>query len=318
MSTTQELVQFLQNFLQNSIVVTPGNIIQSLIIVAVVWFIRYLFLQIALDRLDDVRTRYQWQKTSTYIAAIFTIILLGPIWLSSFQSFVTYVGLLTAGVAIALRDPLSNLAGWSFIVWRRPFNVGDRIEIDGRAGDVVDVRLFEFSLAEIRNWIDADQSTGRIVHIPNSKVLTESMANFSQGIPYIWHEIPVLITFESDWKKAKEVLLDIAEEHTSHLADSAKEELRHTSRKYMLIYNTLTPTVYTDVQESGVLLTIRCLSEPRRRRSITHEIWEDVLETFAKHNDIQFAYPTRRLYMRQVEDKIADTLPLNQQKSGST
>lgn len=312
MSTTEELVQFLQNLIQNGLIVTPGNIIQSVIIVVLVWFIRYLFLHIALDRLEDVRTRYQWQKVSTYVATIVSVILLGPIWLKSFQSFVTYFGLLTAGVAIALRDPLSNLAGWSFIVWRRPFNVGDRIEIDGYAGDVVDIRLFEFSLAEIRNWIDADQSTGRILHVPNSKVLTNTLANFSQGIPYVWHEIPVLITFESDWKKAKQILLDIAEEHTSHLADSAKQELRQTSRKYMLIYKTLTPTVYINVQASGVMLTIRCLSDPRRRRSITHEIWEDILDTFDKHDDIEFAYPTQRLYMPALEEEVIDGLPLNQ------
>lgn len=312
MSTTQEMIQFLQSLVQNALIITPSTIIQSLIVVAAVWLLRYLFLRIALDRMEEVRTRYQWQKISTYITTVVTIILLGPIWLKSFQSFVTYIGLLTAGVAIALRDPLSNLAGWSFIVWRRPFNIGDRIEIDGHAGDVVDIRLFEFSLAEIRSWVDADQSTGRIIHVPNSKVLTETMANFSQGIPYVWHEIPVLVTFESDWQKAKEILLAIAEEHTAHLAESAKQELRHTSRKYMLIYNRLTPTVYTSVEGSGVLLTIRCLSAPRQRRGITHEIWEDVLMAFMEHEDIEFAYPTQRLYMRSLEEEGARTLPFNQ------
>lgn len=64
-------------------------------------------------------------------------------------------------------------------MWKRPFDVGDRIQIAGFAGDVVDIRIFEFTLLEIGNWVDADQSTGRVVHIPNQKLLTEPIANYT-------------------------------------------------------------------------------------------------------------------------------------------
>src|SRR3989442_7605528 len=87
---------------------------------------------------------------------------------------------------------LVNLAGWVFIIWRSPFALGDRIQIGQHAGDVIDVRLFQFTLNEIGNWVQADQSTGRIIHIPNGKVLTEVIANYSEGVQYIWHEIPSL------------------------------------------------------------------------------------------------------------------------------
>ena len=81
------------------------------------------------------------------------------------------------------------------------------------AGDVIDIRLFQFSINEIGNWVDADQSTGRIIHIPNGIVFTEPQANYTAGFQYIWNEIPVLVTFESDWKKAKQILTDIVNHH---------------------------------------------------------------------------------------------------------
>ena len=107
---------------------------------------------------------------------------------------------------------------------RKPFKVGDRIEIDQITGDVIDIRIFQFSVVEVGNWIDADQSTGRIVQVPNSKVLREALANYQIGFEYIWHEIPVLITFESDWKKAKGLLQKIANDNVENLLGSRNIE----------------------------------------------------------------------------------------------
>ena len=93
-----------------------------------------------------------------------------PIWLEGIRSFATYFGLLSAGLAVALKDPITNLIGWAFIIWRKSFEVGDRVEIGEYAGGVVDQRIFQFSLMEISNWVAADQSTERILHVPNGMV----------------------------------------------------------------------------------------------------------------------------------------------------
>ena len=93
------------------------------------------------------------------------------------RSLGTFLGLLSAGLAIALKDVVASMAGWIFILWRRPFQLGDRIQIGDRAGDVVDLRLFQFTLLEIGNWVDADQSTGRSIHVPNGAVFTEPLFN---------------------------------------------------------------------------------------------------------------------------------------------
>ena len=156
---------------------------------------------------------------------------------------------------------------------------------------------------EIGNWIDSDQSTGRVIHIPNGKVFNESLANYNQGFQYIWNEIPLLVTIESDWRKAKLLLDEISQRHGTSLSDSAARRLRESAKKFMIFYAKLTPVVYTTVKGCGVMLTIRYLCDPRKRRGSEQEIWEDILDAFAAHSDIDFAYPTQRFYQNDTEGK---------------
>jgi len=275
----------------------------SIAIVLALWLIRRLVMLVALRRTEDVRLQYQWKKLTLYIAFLVGLLLLIRTWFTGFQSVATYLGLVSAGIAIALKDPLVNLAGWAFIFWRRPFEVGDRIQIGGHSGDVIDLRIFQFTLIEIGNWVDADQSTGRIIHLPNGTVFLEPVANYAKGFQYIWDELGVLVTFESDWRRAKEILDDIVRRHAEHLSDQAAEQVRRAARKYMIFYSKLTPRVYTKVEDSGVLLTMRYLCEPRSRRGTAEAIWEDVLDAFAADPSIDFAYPTQRFYRNDLEGK---------------
>ena len=253
-------------------------------------------MSIVLRRTEDVRLGYRWRKTSKSIAVVLGLVLVGRVWFEGIQSLATFLGLVAAGLTIALKDLVTAIAGWLFIIWRRPFNVGDRIQIGQNAGDVIDVSIFKFTLMEIGNWVDADQSTGRVLHIPNGLVLSDVVSNYSRGFQYIWNELPVLVTFESDWKKAKTILQEIATKHAQHSSEVAQKRIQEASRRFMIFYSVLTPTVYTSVAESGVLLTIRYLCEPRTRRGTAETIWEDILHQFAAHKDINFAYQTRRFY----------------------
>jgi len=245
---------------------------------------------------DDPKTRYNWQKTTGYIGAIIVMIIIGRIWFEGIQSIATYLGLLSAGIAIALKDPLTNITGWLFILWRSPLEVRDRVQVGEHAGDVIDINIFNFTIMEIGNWVNADQNTGRIIHIPNGKVFSETLANYGKGFKYIWNEIPVLVTFESDWLKAKGILSEISKNHAEHLSKSASKKLKIATRKFLIHQPNFTPTVYTKVEDCGVLLTIRYLCNPRKRRDSEQDIWEEVLSKFDEHKDIEFAYPTTRFY----------------------
>jgi small-conductance mechanosensitive channel len=221
------------------------------------------------------------------------------------SSLATFFGLLSAGVAIALKDPLVNLAGWFFIVWRRPFTPGDRITVRTHTGDVIDQRVFTFTLLEVGMETGGSQSTGRMIHVPNGWVFTDSVVNFTRGFEYVWNEIAVTVPFESDWRKAKRILLDLANEHAGVLSEDAERKLRRAAQEYMIFYSKLTPTVYTSVVEFGVRLTVRYLVEPRRRRGSEQQLWEAILDAFAAEEDVDFAYPTSRVFRASEEGKPA-------------
>ncbi len=267
------------------------------------WVLHKLILALVYRRVHDPWSRYRWRKSLSYVFVAAGFVIVGRMWFAGVQALATFFGLLSAGLAIALKEPVSNLAGWAFIMWRRPFEVGDRVQIGAHAGDVIDLGVFQFTLNEIGAWVQADQSTGRIIHVPNGKVFTDPVANYNKGFRYIWNEVPVVVTFESDWRKAKHILGKIALKHAEHLTAQAEQELLAASQQYLINYRKLTPIVYTNVVDYGVQLTIRYLIEPRKRRGTEHAIWEDILTEFADCQDIDLAYHTTRSFKYTDEGK---------------
>ena len=290
----------------------PGHIVEniliSLLIIVLAFLFRWITVGILSRRLADVKEMYYWIRAAKYFISILSFILLVVVWISEFQSFATFFGLIAAALTIALKDLFVNMSGWIFIITRKPFQLGERIQVGEHRGDVIDIRIFQFTINEIGNWVDADQSTGRIIHIPNGKVFTEPQANFNQGFSHIWHEINVLVTFETDWQKTKQILTEIVNKHASTLSNEAKKTLVEASKKYMIIYNQLTPIVYTKVKDSGIQFSMRFLITPHRRRGTEEAIWEDILSAFANHDDINLAYPTQRIYYEPTEHKQENPL----------
>lgn len=272
------------------------KIVKSLLVVLFFLLVRSVLMRVLLRNVTDVRQRYSWSRGVTSTIAVLILIFLGVIWFAGLERIATFAGILGAGLAVALHDTIANIAGFLFIMIRRPFEVGDRIEIEGVAGDVIDIRVFQFSLLEIGNWVDADQSTGRILQVPNGKVLRAVTASFNKGFDYIWHEIPVLITFESDWKKAKGILEAIVDDDSFVVAEEVERQVRRAASRYLIYSGKVTPIVYTTVRDSGVLLTVRYMTKPKTRRGTEQRLWEQILEQFAKNDDIELAYPTVRYY----------------------
>ncbi len=281
------------------------NALITLAVFFMLWLVRRLILRMVYQRTDDVDSVYSWRKTTEFVVIVLGIIALFSIWIGGdgMRSASTYLGLLSAGLAIALQDPLTNIIGWLFILMRRPFEVGDRIQIGDVAGDVIDIRYFQISLLEIGNWVDAEQSTGRMMRVPNRFVFNHPVANYTSGIPFIWNEIPVEVTFESDWRAAKTLLEEIAVTYSLQPTEEEVAEIRSTAKRSNIRTPRTTPMVYTKVSASGVVLTLRYLCRPRRRRGSEQQIWEAILELFASRDDMDFAYPTQRVFYHPREGK---------------
>jgi small-conductance mechanosensitive channel len=293
-------------------VLTPeirDNTVLSLLTVLLLFLARRAVLAVVNRSVEDSAGRYRWAKVTANVSFAIGLLVLIQVWFTAIGSLGTFLGLLSAGLAISLKDLVADLAGWVFIVTRRPFDLGDRIQIGPHAGDVVDRRIFQFTIMEIGNWVDADQSTGRLIHIPNATLFTQPLANYIAGFPYLWNELTVLVTFESDWRKAKGLLRDVADEYTVDITREAHRPSNHGEQRFLIHYRKLTPVVYVSVEDSGVLLTLRYLCRPRERRGTAGELWEKVLDCFHAHPDVSLAYPTQRINLaREVPaEPLADT-----------
>jgi len=279
-----------------------GRALATILLITVFLSLRVLLLRVLHKRVTDATLSYKWRRRMTYVFTVLLVLLIGWIWSDTFHSIATLLGLVAAALVVALRDLVANAAGWAFIHSRRLFGVGDRIEVSGHSGDVIDIRLFEFTMLEVGNWVDADQSTGRIIHVPNGKVLTDPLINYTKDFDFIWNELSVVVTFESNWQKAKSILSSIAASVLADTSTTAREQLKKAAERYMIFFRNLTPIVYTRVRENGVGLTMRYLTRPRERRTTEHRLWEEILLRFADHDDIALAYPTIRYYRRDEGD----------------
>jgi small-conductance mechanosensitive channel len=283
---------------------TAWHLVLSAFVVLGYMASRRVARRIIVRAVDDAGSRFQVARVATYVLGLISFVLLLNIWVQGFTGLATYLGLLSAGIAVALQDPLVNLAGWIFILARRPFKVGDRVQLAQFHGDVVDIRMFRFILLEIGNWVHADQSTGRVIHVPNGLVFKNPVANYDEAFGYIWNEIEVTLTFESNWRSAKDVLQRTVNDHAEKLTADAQRRIELAADSFHIQFTKLTPIVWTSVTDSGVRLTMRYLCKPRERRSSSSEMWESVLEELGKLPDVDLAYPTQRFFDNRTEGKV--------------
>lgn len=253
--------------------------------------------------MDDSAARFQMTRVLGYVVGFVALLVIARLWIQGITGIATYFGLVSAGIAIALQDPLTNLAGWLYILIRRPFRIGDRIQVGTNTGDVVDIRPLRFIMLEIGNWVHADQGTGRILHVPNGLVFKNAVANYDEAFGYIWNELDITITFESDWRAAKQMLEKILEEQSDEIDAQVRKRIDDAAHVLHIKFPKVTPVVWTTVVDSGVRLTMRYLCKPRARRSSETHIWEQVLDGMAKAPTVDFAYPTTRRYDNMSEGK---------------
>lgn len=281
-----------------------NKIIQTVLIILILVIINKLATRlIPHGTVEEIRKKFHLKKTVEYTLTLIGVLLIGNLWISNFQSIITFLGLLSAGIAIALKDLFMNIAGWAFIYIRKPFDVGDRIQIGKVKGDVIDLRLFQFSVLEIGNWVDSDQSTGRVIHVPNAQVFQKPQANYSMGFNFIWNEQTIYITLDSDYKKVKSILTQLLNHHLKDEIKSAEAEFKKARDKHMIIYNQFTPAIFIEIMERGVQVSMRYLCNPRRKRLVEHALAESILERFSTEENIQLAYPTTTINLnKRTED----------------
>ena len=266
-----------------------GRLLWTLALLLAYVVSRGIVARVAGRRIQNAARRYLVIKSINYATGLVVLIVVVRVWEVGIESVATYLGLVSAALLIVLSSPVANLAAWVAIIVTKPFVVGDRVQVGNAAGDVVDLSLFNFTLLEVSMEEAGEQSTGRIIHIPNSVVFRENVVNSTQGFNLVWNEVAVPLTPKSNWTRAKEILGRLAKDASANNVEVAADAINRAGQRYMLFYAYLTPIVWTSVRDKKVVLTVRYLCEPRQRRVSTSRLWEQILVEFGKHGDVELA-----------------------------
>jgi small-conductance mechanosensitive channel len=206
------------------------------------------------------------------------------------------LGVVGFAVTFALQQPLFSLIGWVYIMVKRPYQVGDRVAIEDSKGDVVEVDFLVTTLWEIEgDLVSSHQPSGRTVTMPNSVVLSSHVRNYTrEEFPYVWNEVAVQVSFETDLAFAREQMVEVAE---SILGADMHENVRRYREQLAETPVELdvqeAPTVNVHQKESWVELRLRYLADPRRQQRTRNELYEAVLARLNEHPD-RIAFPVGR------------------------
>lgn len=223
------------------------------------------------------KTRFNFRKKVSFVCNIFLVFIIIIIWEDFLLKFITLFSFVTAAIAYSLRDTIINFFAGIYIRLAKPFQVEDRIMICNHIGDVVNISNLSFEVLEVNN--DTFQSTGSIVHIPNSKVISEPLINYVKVFKYVWNETEVKISIDSDIKKIKGILYSIVNNNDIIKSIPAKmiNELNNNS-SYRIYYNKLEPIIYTNIKDKYVSMNIRYLVHPKKKRNVINEINNQLLK----------------------------------------
>lgn len=268
------------------------KILYSVIIVLIVYIVNDFIYALIKKQVRDVKEKYALRKALSTILSILGFGAILAVWFKETETIVVAYGILSAGVAIALQDLLKNIAGGIIIFITGHFKAGDRIQVANDVGDVLDIRILYTAMMEIQEWVDGDQYSGRILMIPNSFVLNQTVKNYTKDFSFIWDEIHLMITYDSNLKKAQDIAMSITHEITEPFKISAKNDLIDMGEKYLISRGDVDEKIYTKITDNWIDLRLRYVVDPRQRRRIRHELNEKILEAFSREKDIKIASAT--------------------------
>jgi small-conductance mechanosensitive channel len=269
-------------------VCVPIGLIVGILLLHVLFSRRILPLFYTRDRLFVAR------RMTGYLVFLLVLLVLAVFFLEDLKAIATVLGIAGAALVIALQDLCSSFAGWFIIVASGKVRVGDRVEIDGHMGDVIDVQLLRITMLELNNWLGVDEPTGRVIVVPNSFIFKSKVVNFSHVHPYIWTRLDITVTFESPAEEARELLTRVLTEETREEFIAARAAASAMERRYGVADSNYEPKVYSTIADSGVCFSLLFVSHYRNRTAVRNRINARIIAEFERNTRLAFAYPTER------------------------
>src|ERR1700733_14911692 len=229
-------------------------------------------------RFGRADARYKVRKFVVFSGYLSILIFLAFIFEDRLSRLSFALGVVGAGVAVALQDVLASFAGAFSVGFSKLYAVGDRVQIGKTRGDVIDIGLLRTTLLETGNWVNGDLYNGRIVRIPNSAVLKGSVFNYSQGFRFVWDEIKILFTTTSDCQFAREMLLRIAKEAIGEYLVEAQTSWKVISDNYRSETPPLEPTVALVVSSGSLEFPVSYVVDYTKRTAMKDQLFTKIIE----------------------------------------
>lgn len=264
-----------------------GLILKTIIIIFLILVVEKIGIRI-IKRTRDSKKEYNYTKKYKLIIRITILSAIIIVWGKYIKNFLTLISLVSAAFTIAIRDLIFNFFCGIYIKIVKPFVVEDRIEINGYKGDVVNINTMNFEILEVSNVDTTGQSTGIIIHLPNSIIFNYPLKNYNKAFKYIWDEITIRIPLDYDVNKAKKVLYKIvnSNEIIKKIPPKLKKQINNVSNSYRIYYNHYDPIIYTKINEDHIELQIRYLIHPKKARYVESIISSDILLAY-KNGEIE-------------------------------
>lgn len=267
-------MQELSDFLNRPMV---GKILGTLLWLFIIVFAISFFRRLLKKRIDDVTIRYKAQKGIEIVGYVLIILLfLISFTLDNVKDYTIIIGLFTAGITFTLQELILSIAGSFYIFFVRVYKPGDRIEINGIKGDVIDIDSIYTTIMEMGEWISSDNYSGRIVKISNAFVFKGPIKNYSMDFPFVWDELNILVTYGSDVELAKKLVLEIANGQLSDYTKNSKAKWSAMVERYYIENANIDPTIAVRLTDNWIELNLRYITDYKRRRATKHELFDAI------------------------------------------
>lgn len=261
---------------------TVGKLILLVIgILVIVTLVR--FINRSLGRVvHESEARYRTRKGVTFLGYLAAVIFALNVYGANLGGLTVTLGVAGAGIAFALQEVIASFAGWFAIAMAGFFRTGDRVQLGGIKGDVIDIGVLRTTIMEIGEWVKGDLYTGRVVRIANSFVFKEPVFNYSGEFPFLWDEITMPIKYGTDWRQARTLLEGVAAEVVGEYAEGAKAAWKTITKSFLVEDARVDPLVTMVANDNWIEFTVRYVVNFKRRRATKDLLFTRILEEIEK------------------------------------
>lgn len=265
-------------------------------ILAIIFFIGFL-RRVLKRRIDNVSVRYKAQKGVEIIGyVLISLLILMAFTVENIKDYTIIIGLFTAGITFTLQELILSIAGSFYIFFVKVYKPGDRIEINGIKGDVIDIDSIYTTLMEIGEWVSSDNYSGRIVKISNAFVFKGPIKNYSMDFPFVWDELNILITYDSDVALAKKIVMEKATDFLSEYTKNSIAMWEEMVEHYYIENATIAPTLAISPTDNWIAINLRYITDYKLRRITKHELFEQIVQALMATDDkVKLASTTLQL-----------------------